>query len=289
MVIETQGPGGGSTGYLNAEQFDLDAYFDENAASALSEEGMETARADIKAQIFFSDLAKGQEQGGGSLYGIVGIALGALYGLVDGIAFDASLDAAIDVAAERREAIIEEVDGIMNFRANIENKLAQYTTPQEQMLRERTKLYGLQLRSQGLSGAQAIAAQQIAEQQYRNVVGSQMPQAITNASQEARADALARIQAVETKYGTILASERQNLLEQMQIGETKGASTGAVISGIESFSSGLGTAVDEMFANRNGENRNDFKNSGPSDIAEGSDAWSPTDNPPPPADPGTTI
>ena len=238
----TNGPGSGSAGFLAAENFDYDAYFQENAG-ALDDPN---ARHDIKSQIFFGDLGKGFEQSGGAMGGIVGVALGALYGLVDGIAFDAAIDASIDEARGRAREIEEEVDQIMNFRANIENKLAQFTTPQEQALRERSKLYGLQIRAQGLSGTQALAAQQIAERQYRNVVGAQLPEAITVASREARAGALARIQAVETKFGLILANERQQLLEDIQIGELQGAASGAIQTGLGKAAQGVGSVIENM-------------------------------------------
>jgi hypothetical protein len=227
-------------GYLASQRFDYDAYFQENPG-ALEDDA---DRDELKANIFFSDMGQGQQQFGGIAFGLVGISVGAIYGIIDTVLFDAAIDSALDEARQRNEDIQADVERVMNFRADIENKIAQYTTPQEQALRERARLYGLQIRAQGLSGAQAIAAQAIAEQQYRNVIGAELPNVIGEASREARADALTRLQAIEAKYGLVLANERQTLLEVERAAQLKSMSSNAMVTGIGAIGSAFGGLFD---------------------------------------------
>ena len=234
----------GSSGFLASDQVDYDAYFRDHPDAL--EQDRQTTRDEIKSQVFLDDLAAGQNQFGGALLGILGLAVGAIYGLVDGIAFDSAIDEAIDEARGRREEIDTDIESVMNFRANIANKLAQFTTPMEQALRERARLHGLQTRAQGLTGAQAVAAQMAAEQGYRNTIGAQLPAAITNASREARADALAKLSAIEAKFGIVLQTERQQLLESQQAAELKAGGASGIVKGIGALAGGLGTFIDEI-------------------------------------------
>jgi len=247
---------GSSSGFLASERFDYVQYFLDNEAALDRVNNGDGAgvESEIELSIFLDDLGQGSSQAGGAGGGIAGLAVGALYGLIDGLMFDAAIDASIDEAAETANEINEEIESIMDFRANIENKLAQFTTPQEQALRERARAFGLSQRAQGLSGAQAIAAQQIAETMYREQVGGQLPQAISVASAEARADAIARLQALEAKFGITLNVERQQLLEQQVASQFAGGTRNNITTGIGAIGQGLGSVFD-LIADQNGQNQ----------------------------------
>ena len=237
--------------YLSSGRMDYDEWFAQDPSRV--DQDRQVTKDEIKSQVFFDDMSQGMSQAGGAGFGLVGMVIGAIYGLVDGVGFDAAIDAAIDEARERRENINAEVERVMDFRADIENKLAQFTTPMEQALRERGRMHGLQARAQGLTGPQALAAQMIAEQQYRNTIGPQMTQVIGAASTEARADALARLGAIEAKYGIQLASERQDLMEAQAVAEIKSGGASSIAKGIGAIGSGFGDFFDQMIdqANQN--------------------------------------
>jgi len=237
--------GAGGSGYLASERYDYDAYFEANP-DALDPENEQHTRDTIKSSIFFSDLGQGSGQAGGSLYGIVGLALGAIYGLIDGIAYDSAINDAIDEARERRSDIESDLEGVMRFRADIENKLAQWATPIELAARENARLFAIQSAGQNLTGSQKIAAQLFAEQQYRQTVGPQLTRAIGEASREARSDALARLSAIEAKYGIQLSAERQSLLEIERVSTMKQAESSAVQQGIGAAGQAFGALFDQL-------------------------------------------
>jgi len=270
MADGITGGSGNPSGFLASERFDFDAYYEENPAAL--DQDLQKTKDEIKTQVMFDNMGQGSGQFGGLAFGIVGIAVGAIYGLVDGIAFDAAIDASIEEAKERRENIERDIEEVMNFRADIENKMAQYTTPMEQALRERAKAHGLGLRAQGISGPQLIAAQLTAERQYRETVGPNITRAIGEASTAARADAMARLQAVESKYGIILNQQRAELLQSQQVAQLKAGQQSSIQGGIGAIAGAFGTLIDEAIDQNQSQ--------GPTETGQGSTETG-QDQPPP--------
>jgi hypothetical protein len=210
--------------------------------------GTNAASADIDAaahqaggEAFLGDLGAGGSIGsaGGMVGGIIGMIVGAIVGGVDGYITEKAVKAQLEEEQGRRIKLEEELEDVMNMRDEIENNLAGIMHPLEQKFRTRAKIFGAQSRAQGVTGAQALSAGIMAEEQYRQQVGPQLPSLIREAKGLAREQALTRLREIEVREGIILEREKMQMAQDVAAANQRAA----LMKGISQTAMGVGTAI----------------------------------------------
>jgi hypothetical protein len=194
----------------------------------------------IIAQMYAQDTQTGLNiTGGGFVGNLVGTAAAGIMHIVDGIMVMTSAKEKFGEAFDTLQEIEQKFNDALDLRYQVETILAEFTSPLEQAARVRSKMAGMQATAQGLTGGARVAAQLAAEQQYRAQVGPALPQAIRLAGEQARADAMLKIKAIEAEYG-IQLSENMAAQASAKLGTSP---AGQAAGGVFDVVSGVGKSI----------------------------------------------
>ena len=141
-----------------------------------------------------------------------------------------------------------ELDQAMDMRKHIERSLSAIMHPMEQKFRTRARQFGAQASAQGLTGAQGIAAQVLAENQYREQIGPYLPSIMKEAEGAARSEVLLKIQEIETREGIILEQQRLQLQTDMAAAQARGDLIGGIANTSIGFGKMIGQAIDDKMS-----------------------------------------
>lgn len=219
-------------GYVPNADFWSDGAYQADTDAAATQAGGEA---------FLGDLQGGAQIGsaGGMVGGIIGMVVGAIIGLVDAFVTKDAVAASLEEEAQRRQRLEEELKDTMDMRDEIEQNLAALLHPLEQKFRTNMRLFGAQSRAQGLTGAQGVAAQLMAEEQYRQQVGPHLPGILKEAKGLAREQAFQKLKAIEMREGILLEQQRLQLSQDLAAAEQRSQ----LISGLSSTAIGAGTLI----------------------------------------------
>lgn len=215
-----------------------------------SNEDLEQASSEAGGEAFMNDWNLGGSIGGaaGPIGGIIGGIAGLVMGLIDaGVTKQATL-ARLSEEKEWRDAMEDELESMRDFQVHIERNLAALLHPLEQQYRTRAALFGARARAQGLTGAQALAGQILAEEQYRQTIGPSLPAVYQQAAQMSLQEQMAKLREIEVKYGIQLDRDRLVLQEQLMEGQARGQFLGGIAAGIGGVASLIGQVVDDRAA-----------------------------------------
>lgn len=212
---------------------------------------IEGAAEQASGEAFLGDLQTGGQIGsaGGIVGGIIGMVVGAIVGGVDAALTKDAVQAQLEEEQERRAKLEAEIEDTMNMRDEIEQNLSALLHPLEQKFRTNMRMFGAQSRAQGLTGAQALSAQVLAEDQYRQQVGPHLASVMTEARGLAREQAFAKLKAIETREGIILERERMQLQQDMAAAQARSG----LISGIASTAVNVGTGIGQAVGDAAGQ------------------------------------
>ena len=110
------------------------------------------------------------------------------------------------------------------------------------------KVFGAQQAAAGVSGAQGIAGQLLAEEQYRQQIGPMLPGLMKEAKSLAREQAFQRLQEIETRENIILERRRQQLSEDQAAAAARGQFIGGLAQTATGIGLGIGGAIDDSTA-----------------------------------------
>ena len=231
-------PGGILQGSVSGEAFQPNADFWSDGAYNAD---IDAAADQAAGEAFLGDLAGGASIGsaGGFVGGIIGMAVGLVMGLIDADVTKGAARAALEEEQQRRAALEEELKDVMNMRDEIEQNLSALLHPLEQQFRTRARLFGAQARAQGLTGAQSIASQVLAEEQYRQVVGPALPGLLREARGLAREQAFGRLKEIETREGILLNQQRLQLQTDLAAAQSRAS----LLEGLSQTAIGAGVAI----------------------------------------------
>lgn len=225
-------------GSLEGESYQTEAdFWGASAATADTDAAAEQAGGEA----FLGDLQTGGSIGSsaGIVGGIVGMIVGAIVGAGDADATTKAVKLRLEEDKARRIKLEKELEDTMNMRDEIENNLAGLMNPLEQKFRTRARLFGAQQRAQGVTGAQALAGSVLAEEQYRQQVGPQLPALYREARGLAREQALTKLRAIELREGIEL--DRQKM--QMQSDMMHANQRSSLMKGVSSTAINVGQAI----------------------------------------------
>lgn len=197
----------------------------------LVSEGLDSSQIGQGFQYGFGRAGQGYESGsnygpwGGLIGGLVGGTLGTIEAFMN---INSVIAEALEGYRDKKE--IEDLLGdIGSFSDHMQQQLAGMLHPLEQQFRTRARLYGAQARAQGLTGAQALAAQLEAERMYREAVGAQLPAVYEKAAQAALNERQQALSEAEVKANIILAERRSELEKYLVSKETASNIFGGVL------------------------------------------------------------
>lgn len=211
---------------------------------------IDAAATQAGGEAFLGDLQGGGEIGGaaGVYGGIIGMVVGALIGVVDAFVTKDAVKASLEKEQKRRIALEEELADVSNIRDEVEQNLSGLLHPLEQKFRTNMKVFGAQQAAAGVSGAQGIAGQLLAEEQYRQQIGPMLPGLMKEAKSLAREQAFQRLQEIETRENIILERRRQQLAEDQAAAAARGQFIGGLAQTATGIGLGIGGAIDDSTA-----------------------------------------
>jgi hypothetical protein len=209
-------------------------------------------------QAFASSLQRGSSTGGtggdtSGMFGMLGNLIGTMVGIHIGIADGIVAKKAYAVEAIKREeeraALEQELKEALDFRDEMDSMLSAFLSPVEQQFRIRKRQFGAQARSQGLTGAQAIAAQLRAEEHYRTTIGAQLPGLMQQAHQLSLAQVQAELQKIELREQIHASREGRHFKEDMAAAQAQANFAAGAASLGGALGGGIGGLVDQAVSN----------------------------------------
>lgn len=200
------------------------------------------------AQAWGGDTIQGMQWGAaGGVWGmLIGAVAGTIVGIVDAVQVKDALGARLTEEREFREKLEAELAEVMAYRNNIVRHAEALLHPVEQSFRTRARAFGAQARAQGVTGAQAIAAQIQAENMYREQIGPALPGVMAAAEKEGQSRAMLGLAALEKKYDIDLSQQEAWFKQDLLAAQLKGQQVSGVIEGLTDMGMALGMGIEDL-------------------------------------------